>query len=401
VHTHAPLVAAALAFVAALRLENFFTLPNEQLDPKLWFGSGGIQYLRMPKYFIALRLLFYPERGLLFYYPIFFLSFIGLYYMYKKFKLETVLIIFIFFSFLIMNSSLLAWWGGTSFSTRHLLPVIPFFSLPLIFVFEKSKRNKILRKVIFILVLYSITVNFIGLQSIEGESKVLYDIKTVGIANLLYNYYIPQFLEYGPRSRLFENIINQKMPVDIRYLTYEQREAFDSFYFNVPFLSLIPLIIFYFIIWRKEIFSNNKLLRVSLIVCIFIIVLIFLEILIKTIDFDEINLKYGWYPKSPVEGDWRWMKDNSIIVINNYENRKEVTFMMWSFYRERNITIFINDKLYNRTTISTSVTEINIPMITGTSTIKIYSEQKCDIPYLLNISDDRRCISIGMGTKNG
>lgn len=65
--------------------------------------------------YIVIRLLFYPYRGLLFYSPVLMLSFVGLYFMLKKYRLEAVIISAIFLSFLVVLSMRSHWWGGDCF----------------------------------------------------------------------------------------------------------------------------------------------------------------------------------------------------------------------------------------------------------------------------------------------
>lgn len=248
-----------------LSFGNPFTLPRHYLDSTIWTKLGGIDGLGLPNPFVIIRLMFYPEKGIFFYYPVLLLSFIGLYYMYKKFKIESILILFIFFAFLILNSSWWAWWGGASFGPRHLTPVSTFLILPLIYVFKNFDSKRILKYTVIFLILYSIFVNFAGLQTSKDElgsgplsSEYEKKINTFEIIiNPLYDYYIPNFIKDGPRSRIFESIfLNDEILIDIRtpneYYKFMHNPIFRA-YLEIPFLCLLPIIFIIFLIWWEEV----------------------------------------------------------------------------------------------------------------------------------------------------
>jgi len=217
-----------------------------------------------PNFYVIFRLLVDPYRGLLFYYPVLALSFIGLFYMHKKYRIEALIILSIFISFLFILSMRSSWWGSYGFGNRYLMPVIPFLILPMAFVFKKAKLI-----LISILIFLSIFVNFLGLQTPEDyisdihtmEMKKEYLTKQdtfEPFPNPLFNYYLPLFLKNGPRSRIFESLSNGYLSVDIRVFPLSKKPTFpfDSFY--VPFLCLIPLLIIFLLIWRSEIACLKK-----------------------------------------------------------------------------------------------------------------------------------------------
>jgi len=251
-----------------LAFENPFTLPRHYMDPTIWPELGGIKGLKTPDLFIFLRLLFYPERGLLFYYPILFFSLIGLCLMYKKFKIESIGILFIFIAFLIMNSSWWAWWGGTSFGPRHLTPLTPFLVISLVYIFPKLDKSKTLKYLVFILIFYSIFVNILGLQVLTDDF-VSNNLITISkdyeqkissfsvIKNPLYDHYLPLFLNDGPKNRVFENLVNNDILIDARHSPISKEMFYPFVRAYLPFMSAISvLLIFIFIIWRRQI--ENK-----------------------------------------------------------------------------------------------------------------------------------------------
>jgi hypothetical protein len=217
----------------------------------------------LPNPYIMLRLLFYPYRGLLFYYPIIFLSLVGLLFMFKRYKTEAILIILNLILLLSLISMRRTWWGGYGFGNRYLLSIVPFLMLPLAFAFDKINKQ-----LIAILTLASIFINFLGLQPAED---LAYDWSTMDIradwlagqnsfqilANPLFDHYIPLTLQYGPVSSIFEHLINGHVSVDIRIPPLPKTDSPFS-KFHLPFLVLLPVMLVGFAIWRKEILCVVK-----------------------------------------------------------------------------------------------------------------------------------------------
>lgn len=83
-----------------------FAVSSTHLDPILGGKNPGLGMIANPKFmlYIMPRILFYPERGLFFYYPVLIFSFLGFFYM-KRFKIEKRIIALIFILFLLFNSS--------------------------------------------------------------------------------------------------------------------------------------------------------------------------------------------------------------------------------------------------------------------------------------------------------
>jgi hypothetical protein len=392
--------------------ETPFTLPRHNLDTAIWNKLGGIYGLQTPNPFVFLRLTLYPYKGLFFYYPVLILSFLGLYYMYKKFKIESILIIFVFLAFLIMNSSWWAWWGGTSFGPRHLTPIIPFIVLPLVYVFMNFDKNRIFKFIVFLLIFYSVFVNFVGLQPMYEE---IIDIKTIDVAtqykdkintfqiliNPLYEYYMPLFLKDGSRSRIFESLINNQV-LDIRFLLPDQREFFSSFYFYIPFLSLLPIILVILLIWYKEIFTDKIktffLKHKWLILILFILISSIILLLMPT-KSKELSFGKMWYPQSPNE-QGRWMKQDGQIIIYNSNDKDKLTsihFYLQSYYKDRTIELYFNDEVIDNFSVFKEGSEIYTPILNlkpGKNILKFHSNDICTSIADITKTMDYRCVSI-------
>lgn len=220
-----------------------------------------------PNFYIILRLLIYPYRGLLFYSPILVLSFLGLFFMFKKHKAETVLIALALILLLSIISMRRTWWGGYGFGNRYLLLIVPFLMLPMALMFGKADKSMIV-----MLLAISIIINFLGLQPAE---ELAYDWSTMDIrsdwlakqnsfqilANPLFDHYLPLTLKYGPRSGIFENVVNGELLIDIRFPALSKGMDFPFSRFHLPFLCLLPIVLMIIIVWHKEIASVVKNVR--------------------------------------------------------------------------------------------------------------------------------------------
>jgi hypothetical protein len=217
-----------------------------------------------PNLYVMFRLLFCPYRGLFFYSPILFLSIPGFFLMFKKYKTEAILIVSILILFVSIISMRRNWWGGYCFGDRYLLLVVPFLTIPLIFVFKKINR-----KIFVVFLFISIFINFLGLQPAEEWA---YDWKSMDmrldwlekqnsfqiLANPLLEHYIPLTLKNGPRSGIFEHLINGYISIDIRFPPLSKGVDFPFSKFHIPFLVLVPVFIVEISIWRKEIMRDKR-----------------------------------------------------------------------------------------------------------------------------------------------
>jgi hypothetical protein len=145
-----------------------------------------------------------------------------------------------------------------------LLPLVLFLSLPLIFAFKKINR-----KIFLVFLFISILINFLGLQPAEDwaydwnsmdmrEDWLIKQNSFEILANPLIEHYLPLALKYGPRSGIFEHLINGYISIDIRFPPLSKGIDFPFSKFHVPFLVLLPIFIFEVLIWKKEILGVIK-----------------------------------------------------------------------------------------------------------------------------------------------
>lgn len=379
--------------------------------------------MNLPELPLILQMLILPYRGLLFYSPVLILSFIGLFYMYKEHKLETVVITLIFTSFLFVFSMMVGWWGGTSYGMRYMLPVIPFLMLPLIYIFKKLNF-----RLIIILVTLSIFVNILGLQTwenniIDGNNILINDTFQEKIDNIqflynpLYDYYLPLFLKNGPRSRIFEHLINGDMNIDIRDTDFSKPHMKDRIFLftlnpfgfillKTQFLSMIFLGIIIFIIWKKEIieFLIHKInlsynhMRFIGIIMLFIFLASFIE---STHTYHAEN----FYSKEKSgELDYRWISNNAtIFVYSSTPKFAYLDFIVDSYRYSRNMSININDMFISTFKVEKNGTYFSTPVLNlnkGKNKVLLYSGDDCTNVYKIEQNTDIRCLSFTLRNKD-
>lgn len=394
-----------------------FDITSAHVDPKilqpeskdLLLQDVGFSYIPNP--LVILQLAILPFKGMFFYYPILLFSIFGLPYMYKKYRLESILVVISLIGFLIIFSSFVDWWHGGYFGFRHILSIYPFLMLPLAYCFET--KNKKVWALILIFTGISIFHNFIGLTGsysdvlrVKGvlEKKYLDDIKRGTIfENPLYTFYLPMFIRDGPRSKIFENLINGHVDINIRSESaYEKIKAItDNFY--MPFLCLLPISIVFIIIWKDEIFDVWSSLKQQnkKIIYFLIIILIGLAFTKIPIHNEEIYLGKGWYLKGPSE-DGRWLYENGTVIINNEKKTEEnavLSLVLSSYYKDRNASIYFNDETVDNFVVRSDYKFHYywfLSLKPGTNVVKITSSG-CDYPYKIEEgNDDERCLGIYM-----
>jgi len=214
------------------------------------------------------------------------------------------------------------------------------------------------------------------------------------LSNTIYEHYFPLFLKFGPRSRIFENLINGFINIDIRIFSLSKGLYFPLLEFYLPFFSLVPVFIIIIILWRKEIFSlllRHKRIILILISCVLSIsFLVWLSQPIRTINFQK-----EWYPVSPGE-DFRWMRNNGTIILYNEKNVAKnflFTFDTISNIVDREVDVYLNNQKIDSFWSLKGGNKIHVPVIlkSGSNILELKTSEPC-----LKSSPDIRCISIGI-----
>jgi hypothetical protein len=106
-------------------------------DPE--YGSSmaeGLMGIGRPHPTIVMFTTVHPAEGLFWQSPVLIMAIIGAFFMFRdrRYRPEALITTVAFLGFLIMDSGYFMWWGGFAFGPRHIIPMLPFLCLPLIFV---------------------------------------------------------------------------------------------------------------------------------------------------------------------------------------------------------------------------------------------------------------------------
>jgi hypothetical protein len=114
------------------------------------------------------RLLYWLDKGVLVYNPLFILGALGYYKFFRLFRKEAVFFISIITLNLVLTASWHAWFGGWCWGPRFLVPVAPLWLLPsFLFYYKKGFTRIILISLIFISILIQ------GLSILQGNLEYL------------------------------------------------------------------------------------------------------------------------------------------------------------------------------------------------------------------------------------
>lgn len=242
------------------------------------------------------QLLFFPSKGILFYYPIFFFSFLG--FVLGRYRTLSILSVFFIFSSLLSVSLLYSkWWSGwVSYGTSRVLTVLtPFLFLGLLLFIQKFGFKPL---VPFLLI--SLLNNFLLLQYGEDKISTLsweeyeHKMKHLEIlSNPLIEHYLPLTFINGPRSVLLENLIlKRKIDIGLRHPCnpiapafipdYPIMERFEYPLFPIPKIGIVCLklpwfpifliICFVTVTWKEKILNKfNKEMFLLLLVFTFFV----------------------------------------------------------------------------------------------------------------------------------
>jgi hypothetical protein len=182
--------------------------------------SSGFMGFGLPDPGILFYMTFHTTMGIFWQSPVLLFSFIGWFRMWRndKYRSEAVLSFSVISIYFVLLSGYYTWWGGLAFTPRHIIPVLPFFGIPLAFIPEK------LRKAFLVAALFSI-----------GQMLVVVSSSYYGLGNITINY------SRGLFYKMFENstIYNVYLP---NFLTGKLVPNLGQEFFKLNNLySLLPL----------------------------------------------------------------------------------------------------------------------------------------------------------------
>jgi hypothetical protein len=156
--------------------------------------NTGFMGIGLPNLKILFYMTFHTTMGIFWQSPILLLGFVGWFTArkYLDFGPEALFSFIAILVYFVALSGYQVWWGGLAFTPRHLIPALPFFSIPLAFL------SRQIQKAAIVLVLFSIGQMFIvtatsreGLQSIIHFPSHFYRMFE---NSTIYSVYFPNFL---------------------------------------------------------------------------------------------------------------------------------------------------------------------------------------------------------------
>jgi len=196
------------------------------------------------------RLIYWLDKGVFIYNPIFALSVLGFFVLAKSFREETLFFIAIILLNFILTSMWHGWHGGSSWGPRYLVPMAPLWLIPCFVFFHKKGAVKIiLISLIFIsFLIQGLSIiagnhEYLRICSANGQEGMKKKMPAQIIGSILVLKH--KIEKKDSVYRLSEFGINSDTKVDTSMFTHYK--GFDLWYlnaaryFNKPILKYIPL----------------------------------------------------------------------------------------------------------------------------------------------------------------
>ena len=380
--------------------------------------------------------LFSPYKGILFYSPILILSILGIPYLKKQHKYLAVFTTFILVLFLCFINFYSVWTGGASFGLRFMVPLIPFLSIPFSVSLEKFWKARFFRLIFVMLLSVSIFHMLLGFsasweglgylyfkgQNVKeifnlnwGNRSIETDYYGAILSNPLYDYYLPEFIKNGVRSRILEYVLIKKTP-DIRSITLIPLKkikllttSFGFITIDVTFI-IIPIIFALISILWKDRWYSTKSRKYSLIV----LSVILIALILTRIGTSNLVYNEDWYP-TVEESETKWMERNGSVYIYSDESEKKILNLSLENYKTEKVSIYFNGMYVNTYNNQSYVLE-DLNFKKGENILYLNSSDDCHIPLEeenqikcttmlecfdmklspYNMSYDPRCITYGI-----
>ena len=189
---------AALALYNTQVFGSPWSLGYEHLDNAYFSKSmgQGLMGVHLPRLDVLFYLTLHPAQGIFWQSPVLLLSLVGLAFMLVKsrYRAEGLIALVGFVGYLLMNSGYYMWWGGWSFGPRHVVPLLPFLALPLLFV-----PKRLFPLVVALTLVSAAQMLIVAASAVQVPDDVLAKLSQVGYFDYstIYSSCIPQLLEGG------------------------------------------------------------------------------------------------------------------------------------------------------------------------------------------------------------
>lgn len=235
-----------------------------RFDSFLEFGYGSEEGFfaghTTPIHVGIFGLLFSPSAGIFVFSPVLLTIFISSFDFYKKNKNDLLIFLVCVISFLFFFGSFHAWHGFVSWGARYMIPIIPFFMLPLGSSLEKRKCN-LFRISLLALGIMGVFFNFIWLvQDVSwfvwgpsGGNSGLFSLGIAGMHTLNLNPIVLWTFEY---SQLTQAIILAFTDLQVDLFLFHVLGPIPTL--SILFLNIIPAILLLRLIRNDGVKSGFK-----------------------------------------------------------------------------------------------------------------------------------------------
>jgi len=160
--------------------------------------SIGLMGIGWPNLGNLFYMTFHTTMGIFWQSPVLLLAFIGWVRMARqsRYRAEAILSFGVVLVYSLVMSGYYIWWGGEAFTPRNLIPIFPFFAIPLVFLTQKAERV-----MLFIFAIISIVQMFIvATANGGGLALITQDMQNTSIAtvfqhSIIYEIYLRNFLD--------------------------------------------------------------------------------------------------------------------------------------------------------------------------------------------------------------
>lgn len=109
----------------------------------------------------------------------------------------------------------------------------------------------------------------------------------------------------------------------------------------------------------------------------------------------------NFHEEEKTDINYRWLsKNGTITLVIPYDQTIKLEFICWSYNISRNTKVYLNDYLLTELNLTKNRTDYASPFIylkKGIYKLRFLISEDCQVPALIENTDDTRCLSIGLG----
>lgn len=201
--------------------------------------NSGIMAFGWPNPVTLFYMTLHPAQGVFIQSPVLFFAIGGIFFAArnKSLRAEFIAALSIILIFFLMFSGIGLWWGGDAFSSRYLVPVLPFFAIFMVHIPRKY---------------YSL---FLSLGAISIAQMLIASATTFNGLNLATEKIVENGAPFSWQSFLLYSILLPRLLKNKLTLTWgNYLLGIDSWYFNlaIPILAAAGLLIIFYLIGKRS-----------------------------------------------------------------------------------------------------------------------------------------------------